>query len=244
MKTKTAPDAPSAKEVLAQFEKLADPQTKKTLLRHCIPEPVLGVKIGAMKKIQKKLRNHHALALELYESGIYDVMYFAGLIADSRQVTKAELQRWLDRAPCGSIAVYTVGALAAESSAGLELAMKWIESPRERVASAGWATLAGIAGHVPDDKLPIAGFRKLIARVEKEIHQAPEDVRSQMNRFIIAVGGGIAPLSDTALAAARRIGKVEVDMGDTACKVPAAPAYIEKIKAMGRLGHKREHVRC
>src|SRR6266850_464607 len=160
MKTKTAPDAPSAKEVLAQFEKLADPQTKKTLLRHCIPEPVLGVKIGEMKKIQKKLRNHHALALELYESGIYDVMYFAGLIADSKQVTKAELQRWLDRALCGSIAVFTVGALAAESSAGLELAMKWIESPRERVASAGWATLAGIAGHVPDDKLPIAGFRK------------------------------------------------------------------------------------
>jgi len=37
---------------------------------------------------------------------------------------------------------------------------------------------------------------------------------------------------------------VEVDMGDTACKVPLALAAIEKIEAMGRVGRKRKTMKC
>lgn len=244
MKSKTAAPAPTAKEVLAQLKKLADPQTKKTMLRHGAVEPIWGVKIGEMKKIQKKTKTNHALALELFDTGIYDAAYFAGMIADEKAVTKKELQHWVETAPSQRISAWIVTGLAAESPHGLEMAFKWIESPTEFIASVGWGTLAGIAGHLPDDQLPLDKFRKLIARVEKEIQKAPNEIRYKMNSFLIAVGGGIPSLSDEALAAAKRIGKVECDMGDTACKVPEAPAYIEKIKSMGRLGHKREHVRC
>jgi hypothetical protein len=33
-------------------------------------------------------------------------------------------------------------------------------------------------------------------------------------------------------------------MGETACKVPDALAYIEKIESMGRIGKKRKTMRC
>jgi hypothetical protein len=39
------------------------------------------------------------------------------------------------------------------------------------------------------------------------------------------------PLRDEAIAAARRIGKVEVDHGDTDCKTPDAVEYILKVEA-------------
>jgi hypothetical protein len=35
-----------------------------------------------------------------------------------------------------------------------------------------------------------------------------------------------------------------VDVGDTACTVPLATAYIEKIEAAGRVGQKRKTIRC
>jgi hypothetical protein len=47
-----------------------------------------------------------------------------------------------------------------------------------------------------------------------------------------------------AKAAARQIGTVSVNMGETACKVPLATAYIEKIEGMGRVGQKKKTIRC
>lgn len=68
------------------------------------------------------------------------------------------------------------------------------------------------------------------ARVEKEIHNAPNRVRYAMNMFVIAVGTYVQPLSELAMQAGQRIGKVSVDVGETACKVPFAPDYIDKVR--------------
>ena len=39
---------------------------------------------------------------------------------------------------------------------------------------------------------------------------------------------------------AEKIGPVSVDMGDTACKVPYAPDYIQKVQKRGTIGKKRK----
>jgi hypothetical protein len=65
-----------------------------------------------------------------------------------------------------------------------------------------------------------------------------------MNGFVIAVGGAITALSDQAMHVAAQIGKVNVEMGGTACKVPLATQYIQKIVDKGYLGKKRKSARC
>ena len=47
-----------------------------------------------------------------------------------------------------------------------------------------------------------------------------------------------------ALAAAQAIGKVTVDMGGTACKVPLATESIQKVIGLGRQGKKRKTAMC
>jgi hypothetical protein len=47
-----------------------------------------------------------------------------------------------------------------------------------------------------------------------------------------------------AKATAQKIGKVSVDMGETACKIPLTTAYIQKAEAAGKLGTKRKTIRC
>jgi hypothetical protein len=53
-------------------------------------------------------------------------------------------------------------------------------------------------------------------------------VRDAMNSAVIAIGIRNPKLEKKALAAAKRIGQVEVDHGETSCKTPDATAYIHK----------------
>jgi hypothetical protein len=96
----------------------------------------------------------------------------------------------------------------------------------------------------PDAQLDIPALKKLLERVRRDIHQAHNDVRYAMNGFVISAAAYIQPLTQFAMEVAESIGRVEVDMGDTACQVPYAPEYIRKIEARGTIGKKRKSARC
>jgi len=84
----------------------------------------------------------------------------------------------------------------------------------------------------------------LLKRVQAEIHQAPNRVGYCMNGFVIALGCYVAALSEAAIQAGQKIGKVVVDVGDTSCKVPFSPDYIAKVAQRGSLGKKRKTTKC
>ena len=231
-------------EVMAQLAKLGSAQTKKTFLRHGAVEPLYGVKVGDLKTIQKKLKKNYELSLELYNTGNSDAMYLAGLIADENKMSKKDLNHWAKKSAWHMISEYTVAQLTAETKHGWELALEWIESKEERVAASGWSTLSNIVSITADDELDLAYLEKLMKRVEKEIHTAPNRVRYTMNGFILSVGCYVVSLSEKARQAAVRIGTVNVNVGDTACKVPQVVEYMNKVIAMKRLGKKRKEARC
>ncbi len=95
-----------------------------------------------------------------------------------------------------------------------------------------------------DDELDLAEAKALLKRVEREIDAAPNRVRYTMNGFVIAVGAYVKPLMKQARTIAKKLGKVEVDMYGTSCKVPVALDAIAKIEGMGRVGRKRKTIRC
>ena len=234
----------TAKEVLKELESLGSETTRKTMERHGIEKPYFGVKIGDMQKIRKQIRTDYQLALDLFDTGNYDAMYFAGLIADDEKMTKKNLRDWAKKAGSGSLSGYTVPWVATGNSHGPALALEWIESKNDRIASIGWSTLASLMSVKDDAELDLPLMKKLLKRVEKEIHKAGDDTRYWMNNFVIAVGSCIESLSGEALAAAERIGEVSVDHGDTSCKTPFAPDYIRKVVKMGRVGKKRKSAKC
>jgi 3-methyladenine DNA glycosylase AlkD len=228
----------TAQEIINEIKPLGSESYKKILFNHGVKEPCLGVKIGDLKKIQKRIRKNYQLALDLYDTGVYDAMYLAGMIADNARMTKKDLQRWADRA-YGAALGTTVSSVAAGSPVGYELAMEWIESKKESVAAAGWSTLSGIVSTRNDTELDVAELKRLLQRVRKTIHQAPNEVRYVMNSFVICVGSYVRALTDLALEISEKIGRVEVDMGNTACEVPFAPDYIRKVQKRGTIGKKR-----
>ena len=235
----------TAGEVLKELERLGKESYKRTLMvNHGVREPVFGVAISELKKIQKRVGKDYELARELYASGNYDAMYLAGLIADDERMTKKDLQAWADGAYAGALPGTTVASVAAGSPHGLEMALKWIESKKELVACAGWATLSFLVGTKEDSELGISEIKKLIQRVQKTIHAAPDLVRYHMNAFLISAGSYVAPLTDYAIEVGEKIGEVTADLGNNSCAIPFAPNYIRKVQARGTIGKKRKSVKC
>lgn len=234
----------TAAEIVKALEPLGRDSYKKVLLNHAVNEPVFGVKIEELKKYQKRIKKDYQLALDLYDTGIYDAQYLAGLIADEARMTKKDLTQWLAKCNSTPLCGTTVAWIAAESKHGRELALEWIDSKKDNVAQTGWATLSSLVAITDDVDLDLAELKRLLKRVEQTIHQQPNLARHAMNRFVIAVGTYVPALTDLAIAAGKKIGKVSVDMGKTECKVPSAPEYIGKAQQRGVIGKKRTTARC
>jgi 3-methyladenine DNA glycosylase AlkD len=218
----------SLAEAMRTLEKAGTAQARKTYLRHGAQEPMFGVSFATLKTLVKRIGVDHELALALWDTRNHDARMLAVKIADPAQIRPADLDRWageLQARACGGY----VAMLAAESPHGAARAREWLDSPDPAMRSPGWV-LAGQLANL-DEKISDEWFAELVARIEKSIHSAPNAEREAMNSALIAIGGRSPALRKAATAAAKRIGKVEVDHGDTACKTPDAVSYIEKMWA-------------
>lgn len=234
----------TVEEILSKLADMGSEQTKRTFINHGAQEPLFGVKVGDLKKLVKEVKKDQALALALYDTGNSDAMYLAGLSVIPESMSKETLQSWVDQANWYLLSESTVGAVAAESEFALELAREWMKSEEERIATSGWTTYSNYVSLTADEYLDLAEIRQLLHQVEQTIHNERNRVRNVMNNFVISVGTSVPELYEEALEIARRIGKVHVNVGNTACKVPLADAYMNKIYTLGRIGLKRKTCIC
>ena len=231
-------------EVMTELKDLGHEDTRKIYLNQGGTGEYFGVKVADLKTIAKKTKLDHELADELMMTNNGDAQYLAGLMADPKLVTVEELHAWAKNATGYWISEFAIPGIAADSTHGWDIGLEWIESADDKVSSAGWATLANVTTVKPDDELDIEKIKSLLERVGKELGNSPNRTRYAMNGFVISVGSCVVGLLDEAQNVAAALGKVEVDMGETACKVPLATEKIEKILDSKRYGKKRKKARC
>ncbi|HNB81549.1 MAG TPA: DNA alkylation repair protein [Chitinophagaceae bacterium] len=234
----------NVQSILDELKKMGSEQTRKTLMRHGAPENIFGVKVGDMKTIVKRVKKNYELAKGLFDTGIGDAQYLAGLIGDEKKMTRKELEHWAKTSSWSMISEYAVPFVAAESAYAWELGLHWIQSKDPSIASCGWCTLIGFISITPNEKLDVKALEKLLHQIATGIHKAPNRVRYAMNNFIITTGGYVSTLHALALETARKVGEVYVDMEGTACKVPDAASYIQKMVERGSLQKKKKTARC
>jgi 3-methyladenine DNA glycosylase AlkD len=229
--------------VVAELRKKGKENYRKIYARHGMdPERLLGVSAADMKTMAKSLKGKQEMALKLYATGILEAMYVAGMVADGAKMTEAELQAWVEGAVgLQMISETTLPWVSVENPAGRTLAVKWMGSKEECVAASGWCTYAGLIITKPNEELDLKEIEKLLGAVAKGIGKAKNRVRYTMNGFVIAVGRYVPELVEKAMAVARELGEVKVEMGETACKVPLALAEIEKASGGEK---KKKTLRC
>lgn len=65
-----------------------------------------------------------------------------------------------------------------------------------------------------------------------------------MNTFLVSAGGYIPELRTKAIQAAKKIGKISVEMGKNVCKVPEVKTYIDKMVERGSDLKKKKTAKC
>ena len=222
---KAPPARMSLAEVMRALKKAGTAQTKKTYARHGAVEPMFGVSFATLKALYRKIGIDHDLALALWDTGNYDARNLAFKVVDPAKITATDLDRWARDMRVRMCAGY-VSALAAESPHGLAKAAKWLAAADEDLRCAGWWLVGSLAMRNPE--VPEAWFLARLREIERTLQAAPNGERYAMNQALICLGGRSPALRRAALAAAKKIGRVDVDHGDTACQTPEAALYIEK----------------
>ena len=215
------------KEVMGALGSMGTAQNRNVYARHGVGPNLFGVSYAGLGKLRKTLGVDHDLARQLWATGNHDARVLATMIADPRQTGPELLDAWV-RDLDNSVVTDAFAKLAAQSPKAVDRAGRWMRAPEEWVGRAGWRVASELA--VRDPELPDAFFDACLETIAREIHTRQNRVRDAMNAALIAIGLRNAGLERKALTAARSIGRVEVDHGETGCKTPDAAAYIAKAK--------------
>ncbi|MCP3139201.1 DNA alkylation repair protein [Pyxidicoccus xibeiensis] len=216
-------------ETMRELESLGSEQTRKTFLRHGAPEPLFGVKFGDLEKLRKRIKTNAGLAEALWDTGNSDARMLATMVADAAAMSWMQLDAWARALDWHSLVDVFINNVVVHSPHVRKALETWSEASGEMQRRAGWQLLAALAAKTA--QLTDEELSPWLPRIEQGIHSAQNRVREAMNSALIAIGGRGGALQEAALEVARRVGKVEVDHGDTACETPDAAAYIEKVRA-------------
>lgn len=212
-------------EILATLKKLGKPQTAAIYKRHGSGDNVFGVLTSEVARLQKKIGVDHALAMRLWKSGNAEARILALLVADPDRLTRAEADA-LAKDGSRFVACYLSGLIARSPIA--EATMRaWMASPEEFRCETGYGVFGARLKDDPDS-VRDSDAEEVLARIEKEIHAAPNFARYAMNGALISIGVHKPSLRAKALQAAGRIGTVDVDHGETGCRTPDAAGSIGK----------------
>ena len=215
----------NVQELLKELESLGAEQNRKIYRRHGVTEEQYGLSFANLRQVQKRIKQDHRLAMELWATGNHDCRILATLIADPAQADDRLLDSWANDLSNYIIADAFSGFVG-QTTMAREKAEKWSQSEDEWTGRTGWHLMAHLA--MKHLGLPDGYFEDRLEIIEGEIHSGKNRVKDAMNNALIAIGIRNDHLEELALAAAQRIGEVEVDHGKTGCKTPDAGPYIRR----------------
>jgi len=214
-------------EAMRSLKTAGTAQNRNVYARHGVTGAAYGVSYRELGQLAKRNKSDTDLARRLWTSGNHDARILATMVADAPSLKSAELDRW-----ARDLSNYVVTDAFARLASGSPFAAKkmdpWMRSRDEWRARTGWLVCAHLApkpGVITEKQLE--GY---LAQIESRIHKSENRAKDAMNSALIAIGLRSTKLEKRAVAAAKRIGKVDVDHGETSCKTPDAVAYIAKTK--------------
>jgi 3-methyladenine DNA glycosylase AlkD len=200
-------------EVLKWLERKGTKATRDGMARYgIVAKRAFGVPMGTLLLLRKRLGRDHALALDLWESGVYEARLLAALVGDPERVTRRQMNAWASTfenwGDCDTVCFH----LFDRTPFAFEKARQWSPSPRELVKRGGFVLMACLSGH--DKTTPDAPFRAFLPLIEKGAHDERNFVKKGVNWALRGIGRRNLALNAAALAVARRL----ADSDEAACR--------------------------
>jgi len=211
-------------ELITEMQSLGTEQNRRTYERHGVKGNQFGISFANLDALAKRIKKDHVIALQLWATCNHDARMLATRLADAEKIDFSLAEAWVKDLN-NYIITDAFSELISSSTHAQKLAESWRIKPEEWVSAAGWNITARMA---MQPQLNDTYFESVLGQIEAGIHKAKNRTRYSMNNALIAIGIRGGTLQQRAIQAARFIGKVEVDHGQTSCKTPDAETYIMK----------------
>jgi len=162
-----------------------------------------GVSTPALKALARKIGRDHQLALQLWDSGIFEARAVAALIADPNQVTRALMDRWTRAFDSWAICDGCCSYLFRKTPFAWAKAVEWSAKKPEFVKRSGFSLMAYLAVH--DKKADDAAFEKLLPIIEGAADDDRQFVKKAVNWALRQIGKRNVQLNRRAIRTAENI---------------------------------------
>ena len=220
-------------EIISKLEELGTEQNRKVYKKHGAGDNQFGVSFSNLRALKKQVVSPRGkkgedleLSMKLWKTGNTDARIFACLISPPGEINEEELQNRVQDIHYYMLAD-VFGEMVSRTPFAMKLAEDWINNNREYISRSGFVTLNHLAMNQPG--IPDEYFNRYVKMAEQKLQQLPNRAKEGFNNLLIAIGARNEILRDSVLQAAKKIGRVEIDHGDTNCKTLIIEEYLEKI---------------
>ena len=191
-------------DILERLKSLANAENVAGMARYGInPQNTLGISVPVLRKMAREIGRDHALALELWASGVHEARILAGMIDDPRLVTEAQMDAWAADFDSWDVCDQCCANLFDKTEPAYRKAVEWAARDEEFVKRAGFALMAALAWH--DKRAPDEAFLAFLPVITRESGDGRNFVRKAVNWALRTIGKRNAALNIRAVATAKEI---------------------------------------
>lgn len=212
-------------ETLEQLEKLGDEKTRTHNSKNGIDGRQFGAKLGDLRKLSKKLKKNHALALELWETDNFDAQMLAMLVITPEKLSAEELDSMVRSVRYARLADWLNSYVVKLHPENEALRRKWMQDQNPMAARAGWNLTSQLVAKNPD----LVNIPELLDRLEKEMAAAPAEAQWTMNFTLAEIGINHPQHRQRALEIGESLGVYRDYPVSKGCTSPFAPIWIKEM---------------
>ncbi|MGV8840549.1 MAG: DNA alkylation repair protein [Bauldia sp.] len=199
-----AETAPTAASVVAELRAMGSEANRAGMARFGInADRALGVSMAAMRPLERRYRRNHALALDLWSTGIHEARILAAMIEDPKKVTKAQVDAWVVDFDSWDICDQACMRVFARTPYVMEKVSEWAADDREFIRRAAFALIAGYTAAAR--KAPASEFLAFLPLIERHSTDGRNFVKKAVNWALRQIGKRSMALRAPALALAERL---------------------------------------
>ncbi len=196
------------REIIRELKAHASPDNVAGMARFGInPHQALGISMVALRQLAKRIGKNHALAQELWASGIHEARILACLVDEPAKVDEAQLERWVKDFDSWDVCDQCCGNLFDKTPYAYRKAVQWSKRDEEFVKRAGFVLMASLAVH--DKQARDAAFEKFLPAIKRGADDPRNFVKKAVNWALRQIGKRNRHLNERALETAREIQALE-----------------------------------
>jgi len=191
-------------EIIVFFKKNGNKKNVLGMKRFGInTETACGVSMPEIRKLAKKIKKNHELAMELWKTKIHEARILATIIADPAKITEAEMDMMVNDFNSWDVCDQACGNLLDKTDLIYKKIDEWAKSEKEFVRRTAFSCLAWIAVH--DKKLEDKDFDKYFILIKKYVLDERNFVKKAVNWALRQIGKRNFNLNKKAILEAQEI---------------------------------------